>query len=170
MTKVFVTGMGLITSLGDSVEANRNALRSGKSGITSIELFKSKYADLLPFAEIKISTEKLKETLTVNSVSVTRTSLLALHACRQAIDDSGLDSSQIQSMRTAIIGANTVGGMCLTDELYRDANSKELGSPYLASYDAGSVTLFLQDQLGLKGIANTINTACSSSASCAAGS
>ena len=164
MTKVFVTGMGLITSLGDSVEANRNALRSGKSGITSIELFKSKYADLLPFAEIKISTEKLKETLTVNSASVTRTSLLALHACRQAIDDSGLDSSQIQSMRTAIIGANTVGGMCLTDELYRDANSKELGSPYLASYDAGSVTLFLQDQLGLKGIANTINTACSSSA------
>ena len=164
MTKVFVTGMGLITSLGDSVEANRSALRSGKSGITSLELFGSKYAALLPFAEIKISTEKLKEILSVNSASVTRTSLLALHACKQAIADSGLDSSQIQSMRTAIIGANTVGGMCLTDELYKDANSKELGSPYLASYDAGSVTLFLQDQLGLKGIANTINTACSSSA------
>ncbi|TAH42625.1 MAG: beta-ketoacyl-[acyl-carrier-protein] synthase family protein [Bacteroidetes bacterium] len=164
MTKVFVTGMGLITSLGDSVVENRNSLCSGKSGITSLELFKSKYADSLPFAEIKIATEKLKEILSVDSADLTRTSLLALHACKQAILDSGLDSSQVKSMRTAIVGANTVGGMCLTDELYKDSNSKEKGSPFLASYDAGSVTLFLQKHFGLKGIANTINTACSSSA------
>ena len=38
MTKVLVTGIGLITPLGDSVEKNRSALQQGKSGITSLEL------------------------------------------------------------------------------------------------------------------------------------
>jgi 3-oxoacyl-(acyl-carrier-protein) synthase len=54
--------------------------------------------------------------------------------------------------------------MCLTDELYKDANSRESGSGYLSSYDAGSVTLFLRRYFGVTGICNTINTACSSSA------
>ena len=54
--------------------------------------------------------------------------------------------------------------MCLTDELYHDANKTDHGSDYLASYDCGSVNLFLQKKHHLKGIVNTINTACSSSA------
>jgi 3-oxoacyl-(acyl-carrier-protein) synthase len=156
--------MGLISSLGNSVPENRTALSRGKSGIGHLELFQTKYAGVLPFAEIKIETAKLKEFLNIKWSGVTRTSLLALHACREAIVDSGLSHVDLRSRRTAIIAANTVGGMCLTDELYQDANQKERGSPFLNSYDAGSVTMFLQDEFGLNGIGNTINTACSSSA------
>ncbi len=54
--------------------------------------------------------------------------------------------------------------MCLTDELYHDANKQEEGSEYLASYDCSAVTLYIQSTHQLQGIANTINTACSSSA------
>jgi 3-oxoacyl-(acyl-carrier-protein) synthase len=53
--------------------------------------------------------------------------------------------------------------MCLTDELYHDANRSENGSEYLSSYDCASVDLYLQSRHRMAGIINTINTACSSS-------
>lgn len=164
MSKVFVTGMGTISSLGRTVEENRTSLREGISGIGRLENFNSKYAGVLPFAEVKLGTESLKEYLSISDRGVTRTSLLALHACLEALDDSGLSREEVQSHRTAFIGANTVGGMCLTDELYSDANRTKDASPFIASYDAGSVSIFVQEQLIIRGISNTINTACSSSA------
>jgi 3-oxoacyl-(acyl-carrier-protein) synthase len=54
--------------------------------------------------------------------------------------------------------------MCLTDELYHDANKTDNGSAYLSSYDCASVNVYLQQRYGINGIINTINTACSSSA------
>ena len=108
--------------------------------------------------------EKLREISGVKLAGVTRTSLLALHAMNDAIRDSGWDSSFLNSYDTALIGASTVGGMCQTDELYRDAISETIGSDYTSSYDCASVTLFLREQFGIKGVTNTINTACSSSA------
>ncbi len=54
--------------------------------------------------------------------------------------------------------------MCLTEELYHDANKRENGSEYLSSYECSSVNLFLQAHYKIGGIVNTINTACSSSA------
>ena len=164
MSKVFVTGMGTISALGNTLEENRSALRNGISGIGVLENFASKYAGILPFGEIKLDTKVLKEKLSIKSESVTRTSLLALLACHEAVKDSGLSLEDVQSVRTAFVGANTIGGMCLTDELYNDANRSRDASPFIASYDAGSVSIFVQEQLGIKGISNTINTACSSSA------
>jgi 3-oxoacyl-(acyl-carrier-protein) synthase len=89
---------------------------------------------------------------------------LALHAFEEVLRDSALSEDQLSASDTALIGATTVGGMCLTDELYHDANKDEAGSEFLSSYDAGSVTLFIQRRYKMRGIVNTINTACSSSA------
>ncbi len=164
MSRIFITGIGVITSLGDSVETNRNALVAGKCGISGLELFNTKYAGLLPAGEIKIENAKLKEKLKANEAGVTRTTLLSLHAFEEAIGDSGLDRSLLKSQDTALIGANTVGGMCLTDELYHDANKDHNGSQYVSSYDSGSVAIYLQNRYGIGGVINTINTACSSSA------
>jgi len=100
----------------------------------------------------------------VQEPGVTRTTLLALKALSEAIADAGLTAAQLNAPDTALIGASTVGGMCNTDELYRDANSETSGSPFLASYDCASVFLYLQQRYRIGGICNTINTACSSSA------
>ncbi len=164
MSRIAITGIGVISALGDSVEANHNALVKSECGLSSLQLFKTIYSDTLKFGEIKIENEQLKNRLNIKLNGITRTSLLALHALKEAVNDSKLTKSQIESYDTALIVANTVGGMCLTDELYQDSNSKENGSEYLSSYDCGSTTLFLQNQLGVKGVCNTINTACSSSA------
>lgn len=157
--------MGVASAIGNSVVANHEALKSGACGIQyRLDLFPSRYAGLLPFGQVSLSNEELQKTLQVTEPGVTRTSLLALYALNEALLDSGLSSEEIRSFDTALIGANTVGGMCLTDELYNDANSKTDGSEYLGSYDCASVNLFLQRHLKINGVINTINTACSSSA------
>lgn len=156
--------MGAISAIGNSVAENRSALLQGRCGIGPLELFPTKYASLLPFGEIKISNTSLQDKLQAHEPGLTRTTLLALHAFEEAVADAQLNRSDIAGLNTALIGADTVGGMCLTDELYHDANKTENGSAYLSSYDAASVTMYLQKRFGINGIVNTINTACSSSA------
>ncbi|MEO8087072.1 MAG: beta-ketoacyl-[acyl-carrier-protein] synthase family protein, partial [Bacteroidota bacterium] len=161
---VVVTGLGVVSALGNSVLSNHDALVKSICGIANADLVQSKYAGSLRFGEVKIENSKLKEQFNVRDAGATRTSLLALHALDEAIRDSRLNPSQISSYETALIGANTVGGMCHTDELYHDAKSETNFSVYMASYDCASVFLFLRERYGIKGITNTINTACSSSA------
>lgn len=165
MSRIVVTGIGVISSIGNTVEENRTSLMNAVCGISKIDKdFPSRFANELPFGQIHVSTEQLREKLDANETGVTRTSLLALHAFKEAIDISCLTAEQLQSPQTALIGATTVGGICLTDQLYEDANRKDGGSEYLQSYDAASVNMYLQNRFNIGGIINTINTACSSSA------
>ncbi|MEO6489061.1 MAG: beta-ketoacyl-[acyl-carrier-protein] synthase family protein [Ferruginibacter sp.] len=164
MNRIVVTGMGVISAIGNSVQENRAALIQGKCGMGKLEMFSSKFSNTVPVAEIKISTEALKSKLDAHEPGVTRTALLSLHALQEALADSNLTSEQISSTDTALIGANTVGGMCLTDEMYEDSKKETPGSEYIASYDYGSINMYLQKRFSMNGQVNTINTACSSSA------
>ncbi|GAB3420423.1 beta-ketoacyl-[acyl-carrier-protein] synthase family protein [Niabella aquatica] len=165
MGRVVVTGMGIITAAGNTLSENRAALISGKSGIGKARFLRSKYTEKLPFGEIKTATADLAEKLNITDVSATRTDLMAYHAAQQAITDAALSKAELNDAATALIGGSTVGGMCLTDEMYTDANSlRQSTSPYLQSYSNSANTSFLQQQFGIGGIINTFNTACSSSA------
>lgn len=157
--------MGVISAIGNSVAENHAALKAGVCGVKKeLDLFPSKYAGVLPFGQVQISSAGLLKKLQVTKTGVTRTSLLALQAFNEAVHAAAISAKDISSSETALVGANTVGGMCLTDELYKDANTKAGGSAYTASYDCASVNLFLQRHNKMHGIINTINTACSSSA------
>ncbi len=164
MSRIVVTGMGVISAIGNTVEENRASLIKGTCGITSLENLLSRYAGIMPFGEIKITTDTLKQQLHANEPGVTRTMLLSLHAFNEAVADSKLSADKISSLDTAFISGNTVGGMCLTDEFYKDAHSKSNGSEYLTSYDSASVLMYVQNRYKMQGIVNTFNTACSSSA------
>ncbi len=164
MSRIFVTGMGVISALGNSVSENREALKAGKCGITPMELIDSRFAGKLPCGEIKLSTPELARSLNATQPGLTRTALLALHAFNQAVASAGLSPETLSNPSTVFINGTTVGGMCLTDELYHDAEAKENGSEYLAAYDYASIALYLQQKFSLSGLVNTVNTACSSSA------
>jgi len=157
--------MGVISAIGNSVAENHHALKHGVCGIKyELDLFPSKYAGQLPFAQVQLSNNDLINKLQITETGVTRTSMLAMHAFNEAVANSGLSPAEISSADTALVAANTVGGMCLTDELYNDANKKSGGSAYTSSYDCASVCVYLQKHYNMHGIINTINTACSSSA------
>ena len=165
MSRIFITGMGVISAIGNSVAENHHALKEGTCGIQyGLDLFPTKYAATMPFGQVKISTKDLHDKLNIRETGVTRTSMLAQHAFNEAVADSQLSSTALQSFDTALIGASTVGGMCLTDELYDDSHKDQNGSDYTSSYDCASVTMYLQQRFNIKGVINTINTACSSSA------
>jgi hypothetical protein len=55
--------MGLISAIGDSVEENRDSLKSERSGIGHIQFYQTAYAGKLPAAEVKTSTEELNKKL-----------------------------------------------------------------------------------------------------------
>jgi 3-oxoacyl-(acyl-carrier-protein) synthase len=164
VSRVFVTGIGIISAVGSSLAENRSALLDGKSGISFSTALSSRYAGTLPFGAIAIDTGQWREKFGISHPGITRTTLLALHAFSDAIADAGLSDSALSDPRVALVGATTVGGMCLTDELYRDTTHSCDESPFLSSYDCASVHLFLQSRYGMTGLATTINTACSSSA------
>ena len=160
-----VTGLGMISAIGNNVRENHDSLRSGRSGIGRVAWFESLYASSLPFGEVKLSNDELKKSQHLETATgYTRTCLLADKAFAEAIADAQLTSGQLSSLDTALISASTVGGMCLTDQLYEDANHKSEGSEYLESYGCSAHTLKLVKRYRIKGFTDTINTACSSSA------
>jgi 3-oxoacyl-(acyl-carrier-protein) synthase len=164
VSRVFITGMGIISAVGNSLAENRSALKAGRGGITLSRHLPTRYAGVLPFGEVPIVTDELKEKLKVSDPGITRTTLLALHAFMEAIADARLTDEGLADPAIVLVGATTVGGMCLTDELYRDTNDSCEGSVYLSSYDCASVQMYLQERYKMQGFATTINTACSSSA------
>jgi 3-oxoacyl-(acyl-carrier-protein) synthase len=164
LDRIVVTGIGAISAIGNTVAENHSSLVNGKCGIGRLENFSSKYSGIIPVGEIRISTKALKEKLDANEPGITRTTLLALHAMKEALADCGLTNDQISSFDTTFINATTVGGMCLTDEMYNDSQKDTPGTEYLSSYDYASISMYLQKRYAMKGPVNTINTACSSSA------
>lgn len=164
MSKVLVTGIGIVSPLGFSLMENRNALAASTCALGKMDFTPSLYAEKLPFGEVKMSNEALADQFKLTDTAITRTTLLALKAFENAVQDAQITQNELQQSNIAFINGTTVGGMCASDFLYQDANFNEQGSAFLNEYDLGSVALFIQKKFGLKGIANTFNTACSSSA------
>lgn len=164
MSKIFVTGIGIVSPLGFSLQENRNALAASTCALGKMEFTHSHYAQKLPFGEVKMSNEAFIEKFKLTDSAVTRTTLLALEAFENAVTDAQISQNELQQTNIAFINGTTVGGMCASDFLFQDANFNDIGSTFLNSYDLGSVALFIQKKFGLTGITNTFNTACSSSA------
>ncbi len=168
--------MGIISAIGHSVAENHSALAAGNCGITVSAGLSSRYSGILPFGAIGIRTDELIEKFKPTDAGITRTTLLTLHAFADALEDARLSREQLGAFDTALVGGTTVGGMCLSDELYRDSNGgggsasgtetegSGARSAYLSSYDGAAAFLYLQDRYDLHGLVTTINTACSSSA------
>lgn len=163
--RVFITGVGVISALGNGWDATRSNLLSGKSGISEANHLKTRYVKEFPFGEINQSTEQLISAVPGDLLEgISRTEVLALIALNQAISDAGLGKEEIQSEQTSLISASSVGGMSQTDSLHHDANLLGQPTPYLSSYNVGEHINGLTSYFGIKGLGTVFNTACSSSA------
>ncbi len=163
--EIYVTGLGCISPIGKNVDENLESLESGSSGIKRAKFFKSKYVGHLLFGEVNYSNEQILSMLNLrNRRGLTRTDLLAFKAFQEVVADAKLTTEHISSRDTAFISASTVGGMCLTNQLYNDSNNLSDTSEFLESYSSYSHSLKIAHEYGLKGFVDVINTACSSSA------
>lgn len=165
MTRVFITGIGVISAIGNNIAENRANLQKGQTGIGKAQLMASRYVEVFPFGEVPYSTEALMEIAGIaGEKGITRTDILATIAFQEAVKEAAMSVAEIAAVDTALVSASTVGGMSMTDELYRDGNKIGEPSDYLSSYICGAHTLKLAGRYQMKGPSTTFNTACSSSA------
>lgn len=161
-SRVYISGVGVISAIGNNVAENLGALVSGKAGMQAMQHLQSVHKDSLPVAEVKLSNGELAA-LTGLPVHTSRTALLSTAAAREALTASGIN---ISNWRTGFISANSVGGMDKTEDFFEHF-LKNSGSGHLrevVNHECGAVTEVTADALGIKDFVTTVSTACSSSA------
>lgn len=161
--KIAVTGMGVISSIGNNVEENFTSLITKKHGISDIEILETRFAGTLKLGEIKLSNEDLVKMLNLpEDNNCTRTTLLGMVALQEAIKSSGIED--INEFSTGLISSTSVAGMDVTEKYFYDYEKFPEKQKYISSHDAGYSSMQLADFIGLKGMVSTISTACSSAA------
>ncbi len=162
---VLITGLGMVTALGNSVPENLDALLSGKQAIAYPQLLQTRHHKELPVGEVALSNEALCQALGLERTGNSRTTLLGIYALKEAL--AGLPPEQRAGKRIAFINASTVGGMSDVEEMYSDMISDARTgafSGYIDAVDCADCTQRTAAYFGLKGFQTTISTACSSAA------
>ncbi len=159
--KAHIVNTGIITAIGNDTAACRQSRLKGRSGVGKAEYLDTHWKDELPVAEIKQSNESLAAMAGVPA-TWPRTALLSAIAVKEAWAPF---AEKAKGLRTGFFSANTVGGMDLTESIYKEIKTKQ---PYpfdkVANHECGAITELVADHFGISDFVTTISTACSSSA------
>jgi len=162
---VFVTGIGIISSVGCNIKEVLESIYAKKSGIADITILETIHKGKIPVCEVKKTNKELAENAGIVSPDkYTRTALLGIIAAKQAVNNAGIKN--ISEFRTGLISATSVGGMDRSENFYgsfiKDQNKGRLRD--VVNHDCGESTEKIADILGIKDYITTLSTACSSSA------
>jgi 3-oxoacyl-[acyl-carrier-protein] synthase-1 len=164
--RVFVTGYGIITSIGTNTAENLASLTQRKSGFGSLSVLETAHADSLPSCEVKYTDEDLCRLAGVQGGSgFTRTALLGLIALREAVSSAGLRTTQLADV--GLISATTTGGIREFESCFyeiADHHNLDKQYPFNDTANPGGHAERLADTLGIRKQVSTLSTACSSSA------
>jgi len=162
VSAAYIVNTGIICAIGNDTQTCLQSLRDSRHGIGKAEYLKTFWADEIPVAEIKATNEQLAAMTGVNS-NWPRTALLSAIAVQEALQPF---AEKIKGLRTGFFSANTVGGMDLTEAVYKNIkeNIEQVDINNYKSHECGAVTQLVADAFGLDGFVTTISTACSSSA------
>ncbi len=163
MPKLVVTGIGIITALGNGKEATVKRLLSGKSAIGELHILQTKHNDL-PTGEVCYTEAELKAFIGMpNGQQSNRTTLLARVALKEALEEARLNQDIPEQV--AFISGNTVGGMDKSEQYYADFKNNNRKNDYIGKHDCGACTeMIAEEYKGLFKLTSTISTACSSAA------
>ena len=114
MKRVVVTGLGVITPVGNDVETFWDSITSGKCGIGKIERFDASRLKVSLDAEVKdFEPKKYYET----AQEIRKSDLFmqyAMGAARQAVDQSGILEAEIDKERFGVYVGTGIGGINTT--------------------------------------------------------
>ena len=159
---IWITGMGVVSSIGLNVEQSLASFRTGTRGLGDIEILDTIHRLDFKTGEVKLTNPQLMEMLQLPADQYrdhTRTSLLGIIAAREAMEAAGAGESD--SIPTALVSATTVGGMDKTELYYA---SEEADPAFIRTHPCGDSTDRIAGFLGLTGYRTTLSTACSSGA------
>ncbi len=161
--RIFVTGIGIISGIGNNVEETLQSLKDGKSGVTEIKYLQTNHKGTIPVSEVKLSEEELIEMAGLeNNEPFTRSTLIGIIAANEAVKNAQIED--IKECRTGLISGTTVGGMDKSEHFYRDLLETTNHIEYIETHDCGDSTERIADYIGVKDFVSTTSTACSSAA------
>jgi len=168
MRRVVITGMGIISPIGNSADEVADSLRAGRSGIRAEPIytehgFRSQVAGI-PQIDLAANIDKRQLRF------MGPTSAYAFLAMQQAIADSGLTENEVSNERTGLIAGS--GGPS-TSNLFKAHNiviekgaPKRMGPFMVTRGMSSTVSACLATPFKIKGINYSITSACSTSAHC----
>ncbi|MDH4056458.1 MAG: beta-ketoacyl-ACP synthase I [Gammaproteobacteria bacterium] len=167
MRRVVITGLGAVTCLGNSKEDITESLRLGRSGIVANEQYKEMGLRSQVSGSVKIDTSEHIDRKVLRFMG--DSAAYAYIAMQQAIEDSGLEDSDVSNIRTGIIAAS--GGASSANIVYSADTLRERGvrkiGPYMVPRTMGSsVSACLATPFKIKGVNYSITSACATSAHC----
>lgn len=168
MRRVVVTGLGVVSSIGNNAEEVLASLKAGKSGITAnaamIEHgFRSQIA-----GEVKIDVTEHVDKRTLRFMGPG--AAYAHIAMSQAIADSGLEESDIVNPRTGLVagsgGPSTSAMLAAHQTVLEKGSPKRIGPFAVPKCMSSTISANLSTAFKIKGINYSITSACSTSLHC----
>ncbi|MDR3351138.1 MAG: beta-ketoacyl-[acyl-carrier-protein] synthase family protein [Prevotellaceae bacterium] len=159
---VYITGAGMASALGISLEETLRALRGQKTGIGPITLFDTKLKHI-PAGEVKCSDEELLDRAGIRSERDTysRTALLGLIAAQEAMR---MSQSVVDKQRISLASATTTGGMNFHEKNAPAIFAGTMPGKYVTLLDCADAAQKIARHFGISNNITTVSTACSSSA------
>ena len=166
-TRVVITGLGIVSCLGNDAESVTRSLYEGRSGIAlrqeQIDMGMRSHVAGAPQIDIAAHIDRKQLRFMGDAAAY------AYIAMQQAIADAGLEEAQISNVRTGIIaGSGGASSSSQTEaaDILRERGLRRVG-PYRVTQTMGStVSACLATPFKIKGINYSISSACSTSAHC----
>ena len=168
MHRVVITGLGIVSSIGNNAAEVLDSLKAGKSGITSnadmIEHgFRSQIA-----GDIKLDVSDFVDKRTLRFMGPG--AAYAHIAMEQAIKDAGLEESEISNYRTGLIagsgGPSTSAMLAAHQVVMKSGAPKRIGPFAVPKCMSSTISANLSTAFKIKGVNYSITSACSTSLHC----
>jgi 3-oxoacyl-[acyl-carrier-protein] synthase-1 len=165
--RVVITGLGIVSCLGNDVETVVDSLYNGRSGISQcqqhIDVGMRSHIAGAPAIDVSEHIDRKQLRFMGDAAAY------AYIAMQQAIVDSGLEESDISNVRTGIIagsGGASSANQTEAADILRERGLRRVG-PYRVTQTMGStVSACLATPFHIKGVNYSISSACSTSAHC----
>jgi 3-oxoacyl-[acyl-carrier-protein] synthase-1 len=167
MKRVVITGIGIVSSIGNNAEEVLTSLKSGKSGITHSDSFAEQglKSNVWGKPDIDIKDHIDRKALRFMGDAAG----YAYIAMEQAISDAKLTEEQVSDFRTGIVagsgGASSANIVSSTDTL-RSRGIRRVGPYAVPKTMSSTVSACLATPFKIKGVNYSISSACATSAHC----
>ncbi|MBT7279430.1 MAG: beta-ketoacyl-ACP synthase I [Rhodobiaceae bacterium] len=167
MRRVVITGIGIVSSLGNNAQEVTASLQEGRSGISAMASFaemgfRSQIAGQ-PTLNIEEAVEKRVRRFMGDGAAWNYVAML------QAIADAGLEEDTVQNPRTGLImgsgGPSTKALIAATDTA-RNSSPKRVGPFAVPKAMSSTNSATLATPFGIKGVNYSISSACATSTHC----
>lgn len=167
MKRVVVTGMGIVSCLGNDCDSVAQALKEGKSGLKFVPQYKElgmrSHVAGVPEVDIEGSIDRKARRFMGDAAA------FAYIAARQAIADADLSDELLNDPKVGLVagsGGASSANQVLAADLLREKGLKRVG-PYMVTRTMSStVSACLATALKITGMNYSISSACATSAHC----